>query len=188
MKRLVVGITGASGSIYAARFLEVAVRHFDKIYLTISESGEKVIESELGIKASGIFTEYKNRIEYYSPSDLFAPPSSGSVKHDGMVIIPCSMGTVGRIAAGVSDDLITRAADVALKERRPLVIVVRETPFGLTHLRNLASAAGAGAVVLPASPGFYHHPKSIGDLVDFVVARTLDQLGIDHGLLPEWDG
>ncbi|MGB9587937.1 MAG: UbiX family flavin prenyltransferase, partial [Armatimonadota bacterium] len=112
--------------------------------------------------------------------------ASGSVQTDGMVIIPCSMGTVGRIAAGVSNDLITRAADVCLKEKRRLILVVRETPLNLIHLRNLTTLAEAGATVLPAAPGFYNHPKTVEDMVKFIVAKTMEQLGLAQKIIPEW--
>jgi 4-hydroxy-3-polyprenylbenzoate decarboxylase len=120
------------------------------------------------------------------PRDYFSPPASGSFRHDGMVLIPCSMGALGRIAQGISDDLMTRAADVCLKERRPLILVVRETPFNLIHLRNMVQAAEAGAVILPANPSFYNRPKTLEEAVDTVVARTLQALGVEQNLVPEW--
>jgi 4-hydroxy-3-polyprenylbenzoate decarboxylase len=125
-------------------------------------------------------------ITVQSSKNYFTPPASGSYKHDGMVIIPCSMGTAGRIAGGISDDLTTRAADVCLKERRPLVLVPRETPFNLIHLRNLAAIVEAGGIVLPASPSFYSQPKTIDDLVDTIVARVAQSLGFDQDLVPAW--
>ena len=181
-RRLVVAITGASGSIYAVRFLEAALEHYDRIYLTMTENAAGIMRAEYAedIPSSA-------RIEVLAPNDLSAPPSSGSVRHEGMVIIPCSMGTVGRIAAGISNDLVTRAADVCLKERRPLILVIRETPLNLIHLRNLTALAEAGATILPAAPAFYHHPKTIEDLVAFIVARTLQQLGIEQDIVPEWE-
>ena len=125
-------------------------------------------------------------VRFRSPRDYYTPPASGSYVHDGMVIVPCSMGTVGRIASGVSDDLITRAADVCLKENRRLVIVPRETPLNLIHLRNLTTLAEAGATILPAMPSFYHDPKTIEDLVDTVVSRILQNLGLPQTLTKPW--
>ena len=194
-RRLVVGITGASGSIYAIRFLEAALEHYDRIYLTVSENAVTVIRSELGIDSPAgkmdtcsLLGKYSDKVEVLDPHDLTAPPASGSVRHEGMVIVPCSMGTAGRIASGMSNDLLTRAADVCLKERRPLILVVRETPLNLVHLRNLTTLAEAGAVVLPAAPGFYNSPKTIEDLVSFVVGRVMQQLGLTQELSPEWEG
>jgi len=194
-RRLVVAITGASGSIYGVRFLEAVLEHYDRIYLTVTENASMVIRTELGldfptdqIDARSLLGMDSEKVEFYAPHDLTAAPASGSVQYEGMVIIPCSMGTVGRIAAGVSNDLVTRAADVCLKERRPLILVIRETPLNLIHLRNLTSLAEAGAVILPAAPGFYNHPKTIEDMVSFVVARTMQQLGLTQALMPEWEG
>lgn len=192
-RRLVVAITGASGSIYGIRFLESILEHYDRIYLTVSENAAAVIRAELGIDVpSGrmdthaLLGKYCEKVEVCSPHDLIAPPSSGSVAHEGMVIIPCSMGTAGRIASGVSNDLTTRAADVCLKERRKLIMVVRETPLNLIHLRNLTTLAEAGATILPATPAFYNNPKSVEDIVEFVVARVMQQLGLKHPRVPEW--
>ena len=180
--RLVVAITGASGSVYAARFLEAVLAHYDRIYLTVTENAATIMRAELpeGLPSS-------EKIEVLAPNDLSAPPSSGSVRHEGMVIIPCSMGTLGRIAAGISNDLVTRAADVCLKERRKLILVVRETPLSLVHLRNLTALTEAGAVILPAAPAFYNNPKTIEDLVEFIVARTMCQLGLEQSIAPEWE-
>ena len=181
-RRLVVAITGASGSVYAVRFLEAVLEHYDRIYLAITENANTIMRAEwpTGLPSS-------DKIEVFVPNDLSAPPASGSVRHEGMVIIPCSMGTVGRIASGVSNDLVTRAADVCLKERRKLILVVRETPLSLIHLRNLTTLTEAGAVVLPAAPAFYNLPKTIEDLVGFVVGRTMCQLGIEQSIAPEWE-
>ena len=129
--------------------------------------------------------DYPN-IVFLNPRDYFTPPASGSFRHDGMVIIPCSMGTAGRIAHGVSDDLLTRAADVCLKERRKLILVVRETPLNLIHLRTLTALTEAGAVVLPAAPAFYHRPRTVEELVDTVVARVLQQLGVEQQIMRQW--
>lgn len=191
-KRLVVGVGGASGAIYAVRFLRQAIRHFDDVYLTLSRNAPDVLRTEMDIHLSEQPTAEEllgtpaPNLHILSPADYFTPPASGSFRHSGMVIIPCSMGTAGRIASGVSNDLMTRAADVCLKERRPLVLVVRETPFNLIHLRNLTTLAEAGATILPAAPAFYHHPQTIEDLVDTVVARTLQVLGVEQDLVSEW--
>lgn len=191
--KLVVGITGASGAIYAVRFLQHAVRYFDQLLVITSEHALSVARAELGIAVDSqnlcpqtlLGEDYAN-IQFLNPRDYFTPPASGSFRHDGMVIIPCSMGTAGRIAHGVSDDLIARAADVCLKERRKLILVVRETPLNLIHLRTLITLTEAGAVVLPASPAFYHRPRSVEDLVDTVVARVLQQLGVEQQIVGQW--
>lgn len=191
--RLVVAITGASGAAYALRFLEIAVKHYREIYVMLSDQAIQVIglETGRGVARNNLSTQSLLGIEtdvirFVDKRDYFSPPASGSFRHDGMVIVPCSMGTAGRIANAISDDLVTRAADVCLKEHRRLILVPRETPWNLIHLRNMTQLAEAGATILPASPGFYHHPKSIADLVDHVVGRILQQLGIDHKLVPEW--
>ena len=191
--RLVVAITGASGAPYAIRFLQEATRHWSEIYVALSDQALQVISIETGRPVNARSLSSETLIGYHSPAirfvdrkDYFTPPASGSFRHDGMVIVPCSMGTVGRIAHGISEDLVTRAADVCLKERRKLILVPRETPWNLIHLRNMTQLAEAGAIILPAAPGFYHRPESINDLVDFIVARILQQLGIDQTLLPEW--
>ena len=193
-RRLVVAITGASGSIYAVRFLEAVLGQYDRIYLTVTENASIVIREELGLEfstdtidTSALLGKYCEKVEVLNAHDLTALPASGSTHYDGMVVIPCSMGTAGRIAAGVSNDLVTRAADVCLKERRKLILVVRETPLSLIHLRNLTNLCEAGAVILPASPAFYGNPKTVDDLVSFVVARTLQQLGLAQTLVPEWE-
>lgn len=191
--RLVVAMTGASGAIYAVRFLREAARHYERIYLAVSDQALQVVSTELGrtvgargLSAEALLGEPFENIVFLDRKDYFSPPASGSFRHDGMVIVPCSMGTAGRIANGISDDLVTRAADVCLKERRRLILVVRETPWNLIHLRNLTQLAEAGATVLPASPGFYYRPKTVEDVADTVVARILQQLGIDHKVVPQW--
>lgn len=188
-----VGITGASGAIYAVRFLHHASRYFQQLLVIASEHALSVARTELGIDVDAntlssqnlLGAEYPN-ILFLNPKDYFTPPASGSFRHDGMVIIPCSMGTAGRIAHCVSDDLLTRSADVCLKERRKLILVVRETPLNLIHLRTLTTLTEAGAVVLPASPAFYHRPRSVEELVDTVVARVLQQLGVEQQIVTQW--
>lgn len=191
--RIVVAMTGASGAIYGVRFLRQAVRHYERIYLTVSDQAIQVLQTEMNLAITretltpaALLGEDAPGITLLDHRDYFTPPASGSFRHDGMVIVPCSMGTAGRIANGVSDDLTTRAADVCLKERRRLVLVVRETPWSLVHLRNMTQLAEAGATILPACPGFYHRPQTIEQLVDSIVARILNQLGIEHRVVPQW--
>jgi len=191
-RRLVVGIGGASGAIYGVRFLRAAVRYFDEIYLILSGNAPDVLRQEMDICLSETPTVKEllgfdaPQIRFCQATDYFTPPASGSFRHAGMVIITCSMGTVGRIASGISNDLTTRAADVCLKERRKLVLVVRETPLNLIHLRNLTALTEAGATILPASPGFYDRPQTVEQVVDFIVARTLQTLGVEQDLAGEW--
>ncbi len=186
-RSLTVAITGASGSLYATRFLVRAVRYFDPLYLTLSGPATRVAREELGLELN--LADFRpeqlmpgvpgvDKIRYYQKTDYGAPFASGSAAPDAMVVLPCSMGTLARIAAGTSDDLVCRAADVMLKERRKLILVVRETPLSLVHARNILSVTEAGAVVLPASPGLYHRPSTVEEMVDFVVFRVLDQLGV----------
>jgi flavin prenyltransferase len=190
-KRLVVSVTGASGAIYAVRFLRYVAPLCERIDLIFSSNAAAVASTELGIDAQPLdLRTYLHddfpSIKVQNKKDYFTPPASGSYKHDGMVIIPCSMGTAGRIANGISDDLTTRAADVCLKERRPLILVPRETPFNLVHLRNLTQIAEAGGIILPASPAFYHNPQTIEDLVDTIVARVVQLLGFPQDIVPAW--
>ena len=193
-RRLVVAVTGASGSIYAVRFLRQAARHYDAIYVMLSGNAPAVFQTETGGRLTapysaqdflGTDAPYDN-IHFLSSQDYFTPPASGSFLHEGMVVIPCSMGTLGRIAHGISNDLTTRAADVCLKERRKLILVARDTPLNLIHLRNMVAVTEAGAIILPAIPAFYHQPKTIDDLVDTVVARVLQNLGVVQDIQPQW--
>jgi 4-hydroxy-3-polyprenylbenzoate decarboxylase len=191
--RLVVGVTGASGAIYAQRFLRQAARHYREVLLVMSEQAFQVTETELGIPLRRADFDLEAWLGGPAPSvrlldskDYFTPPASGSYRHDGMVIVPCSMGTAGRIAHGISNDLLTRAAEVCLKERRPLILVPREMPWSVITLRNMTILAEAGATILPACPAWYNRPATLEELADTVVARILQQLGIDHGLQEEW--
>lgn len=187
--RLVVAITGASGSIYAARFLAEAAAHFTNLYLCVSRHGAQVLKHEMQTDIQGVIGSIDGSqpvVQILDPDDMFTPPASGSFRHDGMVIVPCSVGTAGRIASGVSDDLITRAADVCLKERRPLILVVREAPLNVIHLRNLTQLAEAGATILPACPSFYHRPDTVEQAVDTIVARILQHLGKSVRGTREW--
>lgn len=191
--RIVVGVTGASGAIYAQRFLVQAANAFNEVYLILSEQAIQVAATELGVapKRERFSTgewlghDYPN-IQLLESKNYFTPPASGSFRHDGMVIVPCSMGTAGRIANGISDDLLTRAADVCLKEKRRLIVVPREMPMNAIMLRNLTTLAEAGATVLPACPAWYTRPQTLEELADTVVARILQNLGVEHNLQKQW--
>lgn len=191
--RLVVGVTGASGAIYAQRFLVQAVLHFKEIFLVLSDQAIQVAATELGVaptREKFSTKEWLGRdlpnIKLLDSRNYFTPPASGSFRHDGMVIVPCSMGTAGRIANGISDDLLTRAADVCLKENRKLVLVPREMPMNVIMLRNLTTLAEAGATILPACPAWYSRPQSLEELADTVVARVLQTIGIDQTIHKQW--
>ena len=193
---LVVALTGASGAPYGVRLLEVLLRAGRTVHLSISPAAVEVMGKELDRKVRldhfdpadlfGSVSVPVERLHYHGYRDFMAGIASGSFLTAGMVICPCSMGTVAAIAHGTSQNLIHRAADVHLKERRKLILVPRETPLGLIQLRNLVAVAEAGAVVLPAMPAFYTLPKTVDDMVDFVVGRVCDQLGVEHGLLKRW--
>jgi 4-hydroxy-3-polyprenylbenzoate decarboxylase len=194
MHDFVVGITGASGAAYAKRLLEVLLGARRRVHLTISPAGAQVLWTELGVRCElesfdpltlGL-TDGTEHLAYHHYQDFSASIASGSFLTSGMVICPCSMGTLAGVANGLSTNLIQRAADVHLKERRKLIVVPRETPLGSIQLENMKRLADAGGIVLPAMPGFYHQPKSIGDLIDFVVARICDQLGIATDLARRW--
>jgi 4-hydroxy-3-polyprenylbenzoate decarboxylase len=191
--RVVVAITGASGSIYGIRLVETLLKEGREVHLLFSNAAAQVTGYELRTKVdpdrpdlAKLFDAPIENLRYHREDNLFAPVASGSYPCDAMVICPCSMGTLSRVATGAAGNLIERAADVMLKERRPLVLVARETPVGLIHLRNMTAVTEAGGIILPASPGFYHRPESIDDLVDFLVARILDQLGIRTDLVRRW--
>jgi len=178
-KKIVVAITGASGAIYAKRFLEKlgnASSSFDRCSVVFSKNAREIWHYEL----NEVVSENNIAFEIFGPNDFYAPFASGSAGFDTMVIIPCSMGTLGRIAAGISDDLISRAADVILKERGRLIVVPRETPYNLIHLRNMVTLSEAGAIVMPATPSFYSLPSNIEELVDTVVNRVLDLVGLEN--------
>lgn len=172
--KIIVAITGASGTIYAHHVLEHLLRaeEVEQVALILSPTAYKVAEYE------GIELPQSEKIVIFDNQDMFAPTASGSAAYDAMVVVPASMGSIGRIAAGISSTLIERSADVMLKERRPLIIVPREAPYSLIHLRNMTSLCEAGALILPASPSFYSHPQSISDLVDSVVERIIAHLGV----------
>jgi 4-hydroxy-3-polyprenylbenzoate decarboxylase len=190
---LVVAITGASGAPYAVRLLERLLAARRRLWLIVSAHGHRLLRTEAGIDGSAALRErlgaglWDELVTPCDDGDRGAAPASGSARTSGMVICPCSMATLAAVALGTSRSLIERAADVALKERRPLLLVPRETPLSLIHLENMLRVTRAGAVVMPAAPGFYHRPARIDDLVDFVVARILDHLGVDQTLVPRWD-
>jgi 4-hydroxy-3-polyprenylbenzoate decarboxylase len=180
--QILVGVTGASGAAYARRLIEILGERADVI---LSRDSDAVIKFETGLTAKE-FTQGARRV--YRGDDLAAPPASGSHPFDALVIVPCSGTTLAKIASGIADNLVTRAATVALKEQRKLILVPRETPLSAIALENLLKLARLGVVVLPASPGFYGKPAEVSDLVDFVVARILDHLSVKHDLGPRWDG
>jgi len=180
--RFLVGVTGASGVEYARRLIEVLGDRADVI---LTRDASAVIEVETGLSTKEFAAQART---IYRGEDLAAPPASGSHLFRALVIVPCSGTTLAKIAAGIADNLLTRAAAVALKEHRPLILVPRETPLGAIALENELKLARLGVVILPASPGFYGQPRRIADLVDFIVARILDQLGVDHEIGIRWSG
>ena len=189
---IVMAITGASGAPYAVRLLEQLVAAGKPVWLIVTSHGLRLLRTELDIdsvdslrKQIGV-ADWKRLVTVYDDADRGAAPASGSARNAGMVICPCSMGTLSAISVGASRSLVERAADVMLKERRKLVLVPRETPLSAIHLANMLRLTRAGAVVLPAAPGFYNRPESISDLVDFVVARVLDQLGVEKSIAKRW--
>lgn len=183
--RLVVAITGASGAVYGKRLLEVLRNKGVETHLVVSKAAEKVIEHELEIAKTDI---EKIATYAYKADDLGAPIVSGSFKTNGMVVIPCTMKTLAGITHGYSDNLILRAADVTLKEKRRLVLVPRETPLNIVHLSNMLELAKQGVTILPAMPAYYHKPESVGSLVDYIVGKVLDVLEIEHALFKRWQG
>ena len=194
VRPIVFAITGASGAPYAIRLLEQLITAKRRVQLVISSHGLRLLKTESGVGSEAELRErvgasrWDEYVTVFDDADRGAAPASGSALNAGMVICPCSMGTLSAISSGASRSLVERAADVALKERRPLVLVPRESPLSAIHLENMLRVTRAGAVVLPAAPGFYHRPRSIDDLVDFVVARVLDHLNIDHSLVRRWGG
>ena len=197
-KTVCLALTGASGLPYGLRLLECLLAADCRVQLLYSQAAQVVARQELDFELPSRPAEAKKallarlpavdaeKLAVFGREEWFAPVASGSNPPDAMVVCPCSMGTLASIAQGLSDNLIERAADVVLKEGRKLVLVPRETPFSVIHLENMLRLARAGAVILPPSPGFYNHPKSVGDIVDFVVARVLDQLAVPHQLMTPW--
>jgi len=196
-RNVVVAMAGASGSVYALRLVSILTRSGFDVYFAMTRGASKVLAAECGVrldadspKADG-FEEAghpvdRARLRTFAIENVAAPFSSGTFVHRGMALVPCSMGTVGRVAHGFSSNLVERAADVCLKERRRLILVPRETPLNLLHLENLRTLARAGATILPAMPGFYTKPRTVEDLVDSVVAKVLDHLGVEHDVSRRW--
>ena len=185
VSRLVIGITGASGAIYGVRLLEVLAQMHIETHLVVSKAGVLALEQELGLSLDQLRAK---AAVFYQPGDVGARIASGSFRTDGMIIAPCTVRTMSEIAHGTTDTLMARAADVVLKERRRLVLMVRETPLHLGHLRTMTQLAEMGAILMPPVPAFYTHPQTISHLVDHSVARALDLFGIDADLAPRWDG
>jgi flavin prenyltransferase len=196
-RHLVVAITGASGAVYGVRLCRELLKSGALVSLLISRSGLAVLKEECGLdwdgepavvieRLSGYFPAPPGQLRYYGEDDFFAPIASGSAAPDAMVVCPCTMGTLGRIAAGLSGTLLERAADVTLKEGRPLVLVPRETPLSAIHLENMLKLARLGVRIVPAMPGFYRQPQTVDDLVAFVVGKVLAALGVPHSLFTPW--
>ncbi|MCL5807997.1 MAG: UbiX family flavin prenyltransferase [Deltaproteobacteria bacterium] len=196
-KGIIVGITGASGAGYALRLVEILLGLPLQVHLIVSGMGAKVLAHELEIspgEVQGLFDRMRlargvrAEMVVHDPDDMFAPVASGSFPVRAMAIVPCSMKTLAAVAGGHTTNLLERAADVTLKERRPLILVIRETPLSRIHLTNMLKAQEAGATIMPASPGFYHHPQTIGELTTFIADRVLDHLGIEQPGIPRWGG
>jgi 4-hydroxy-3-polyprenylbenzoate decarboxylase len=189
---IVVAITGASGAPYAVRLLEQLLAADRPVWLIVTSHGLRLLRTELDIDSVDALRKrvgadaWRRLVTVYDDADRGAAPASGSARNAGMVICPCSMGTLSAVSVGASRSLVERSADVMLKERRTLVLVPRETPLSAIHLQNMLRLTRAGAVILPAAPGFYNKPTTIDELVDFVVARVLDQLGVEHALVRRW--
>jgi len=196
-EKITVAITGASGSAYALRLIECLVAANVQIYVLCSSAARVVFDTEVGLKLpaspdaatkflSEKFKAKPSQITVFGKEQWFSPVASGSAAPKKMIVCPCSTGTLAAISQGMSDNLIERAADVVIKERGQLILVVRETPFSTIHLQNMLTLSQMGVTVMPAAPGFYHHPKSINDLIDFMVGRMLDHLNIDQSIMPCW--
>lgn len=196
-KTITLAYTGASGMPYGVRLLELLLAGGNRVYLLYSQAAQIVAHQEMHLvlpsrakEAEDLFSRRFNAAEgqlrVFGREDWFAPVASGSNPAEAMVVCPCTMGTLAAIAAGLSQKLIERSADVMLKENRKLILVPRETPFSSIHLENMLKLARSGAIILPPNPGFYHHPENVEDMVDFVVARILDHLGVPHSLMPRW--
>jgi 4-hydroxy-3-polyprenylbenzoate decarboxylase len=189
---IVMAITGASGAPYAVRLLEQLVAADRSVWLIVTSHGLRLLHTEMDIDSVDALRNrigadaWRRLVKVYDDADRGASPASGSARNAGMVICPCSMGTLSAISVGASRSLVERSADVMLKERRTLILVPRETPLSAIHLQNMLRLTRAGAVVLPAAPGFYNRPQTILELVDFIVARVLDQLGVEHALSRRW--
>jgi 4-hydroxy-3-polyprenylbenzoate decarboxylase len=192
--RVIVGVTGASGSVYADRLIDLLSKSIERVYVVVTDTGEKVARHELpsgGLLLRGLAGKLdkaeKETIRFFGIQDLFAPCASGTSAPDAMVITPCSMGTLARIATGISGNLLERSADVVLKQRRKLLICPRETPLSLIHLRNMTSLVEVGAEMIPLMPGFYQKPSDLDGVVDFCVGKILEQLRVPHTLYKPWN-
>ena len=198
MKRppVVVGISGASGSLYGVRLIKALIESGTDVMVILSDAAKGVLSHEMGFDPGSDFIEFmveygiapkdETRIEVLAQHQMASEPASGSFLHSGMAVCPCSMKTLSAIASGFADNLLTRSADVTLKENRPLILVPRETPYSLIHLKNMEQVTLAGGVILPPNPSFYSFPQTIDALVDTVVARIMDQLKVDHDLMSRW--
>jgi flavin prenyltransferase len=197
MKTITLAFTGASGLPYGMKLLETLLASGVRVHLIYTQAAQILAKQEMDFvlpnrphDAEKMLHErlgkFSGELKVFGIQDWFAPMASGSNPGDAMVVCPCTMGTLGKIASGISDDLIARAADVMLKEKRTLILAPREMPFSTIHLENMLKLAQAGAVIMPPNPGFYHHPQTVQDIVDFVVARILDHLGIEQNLMKKW--
>jgi len=189
MKTIIVGITGASGSIYGLRLIEELAKKEFKIHVVASKTAEAVITYETGYILKDFIDNLHNKTAHLVLEDVenfFAPIASGSYQTEGMIIAPCSMGTLAQIANGISSNLLIRGADVCLKERRPLIVLARETPLNSINLENMLKLTNAGAVIFPACPGFYSKPETLDDVIDFMVGKVLDALDVEHELYKKW--
>jgi len=191
MSNYVVGITGASGSIYGIRLIQQLALKKNSVNVVVTSAGKIVMKEELGVSDLGKMdklglSKVKTNIKVWENNNFEAPFMSGSSAPEAVIVVPCSVGKLAAIANGISGNLVERTADVALKEKRQLILVVRETPFSLIHLENMVKVTRAGAQILPAMPAFYHHPKTIDDMVNFVVGKVLNLLRIEHNLFKSW--
>ena len=197
MSTYTIAISGASGAPYAHRVIQALIKGGHNVYLSISGDGLSILNDETGLKLKGSDTDIQYALEkqfeakegqitYYDENYMYAPIASGSVKVDAMVVIPCSMKTLASIANGFASNLIERAADVMIKEKRKLILVPRETPLSAIHLKNMLTLAELGCHIIPAMPAFYHHPKRVSDMVDFIAGRVLDGMGVENDLAPRW--
>ena len=186
MGEIVVAITGASGAIYGKRLLEILREHNRDTRLVVSHAGEITLHHECNMSKEELAAKTGAKLD--DEKNIGGKSASGSAKIDAVVICPCSGTTLGKMAAGISDNLVTRSAIVAMKERRKLILVPREAPYATVHLENMTKLSSWGSIIIPASPGFYNHPKSIDDLIDFIMARILDHLDIEHSVGKRWTG
>lgn len=189
MGRYIVGITGASGSIYGVKIIEELIKRNNEVYLVITDNGRKVLEYELEINFEDWLqniVEKSGMLKVCNINDMFSSIASGSFKTDGMVIVPCSMGTLSKISSGIADTLLTRAADVMIKEKRKLILIPRETPLSSIHLQNMLFLSNLNVMIIPPMPAFYERPKTIEDIVNFTVGRILSSLNVDNDLYHPW--